>query len=221
MSRKIEICMLILTLGGWGVRPVLADLRWEDAFDGSTLDSAWVLTTSGVASWSGQVAEGRFTMDQMSAADNNSWCEVNLHRPLGCLDDFLVTVDAGWASTSLQAMQDLFVEVRGASGQSLALGGFDDAWFGQRGSLLAHVDDQWWQSGAGTQPYSSPLQVVFAREGGQCRVLLDGVGGATCPWRIRRPAFGCASATTATPTPACSATSGWTTSAWKRPSTRS
>ena len=158
-----------------------ADLRWEEPFDGTALDSRWTVGSSGVGAWTGGVADGRYTMDQMSAAVNYSWCEVNLHRSLGCLDDFLVTVDAGWATQSLTAIQEMFIELRGAAGQSLALGGFDDAWFGQRGSLLAHVDEQWWYTGAGTQPYSSPLQVVFAREGGQCRVLLDGVERRNLP----------------------------------------
>lgn len=152
-----------------------ADLRWEEAFDGDTLDSAWAISSSGVANWVGGVAGGRYTVDQLSAAANISWCEVNLSRPLGCLDDFLVTVDAGWASSSIQAMQDLFIELRDTTGQSLALGGFDDAWVGYRGALVAHVDGSYWSTTHNSQAFSSPLQVQMVREGGQCRVLLDGV----------------------------------------------
>jgi len=181
MRRRGTAWGILGLLTGLAVTPARADLRWQDPFDGDSLATAWQVGTSGVAAWSGGVADGRYTMDQMSSAVSYSWCEVNLHRSLGCLDDFVITVDAGWESSSLQAIQELFIEVRGPEGQSLAMGGHDDAWFGQRGSLLAHVDGEYWYSGAGTQPYFAPLQVLFVREGGQGRVLLDGVERASQP----------------------------------------
>lgn len=160
-----------LVLLGLGTAAAQAQVVWEDTFDDGQAQMPWFTTTQGVAAWSLADTPDKLTINQLTGSADNQWCEVDFTRSLGCLDDFLITVNLGWHSIQLSAMQDVWVEVGGADGP-IALGGFDDAWVSARGQWVAHVDEQWWYTGLNTMALSDSTEVKLVRENGQVKVFL-------------------------------------------------
>jgi hypothetical protein len=154
-----------------GTLAAQAQVVWEDTFDDGQAQMPWFTTTPGVASWSLADTPGKVTINQLTGSVNNEWCEVVFTRSLGCLDDFLITVNLGWQEADNSAMQGVYAEVGGASGP-IALGGFDDAWVGARGQWTSHVDEQWWGIGYNTMAFTDSTEVKLVREDGLCRVIM-------------------------------------------------
>jgi hypothetical protein len=156
-----------------------------DDFDDATLDQDWTLsadnTNNNENGWTFQETGTSLVVSDVDPAqihDRNgqNWSNLRLYRSISPLDDFNVEFKFNWEAADDSAMQSVAVQLHSADGgPRIAQVGYYDAWVGSSGQQLAIIGANTYASSGGSMPNYGNASVRIIREGGQVRVLWNGV----------------------------------------------
>lgn len=121
------------TCAGTVVPP--AETLLSDDFDDSTLDPAWNITFSGVATnWTFAEAGTDLTVTGITNSTTNQWGTIDLERDVAPTQDFRLSIDLGWDSLGSNVpIQEVYVEGLDSNGDRVVYAGFIDAWAASSG----------------------------------------------------------------------------------------
>jgi hypothetical protein len=155
----------------------------------------WDFDFTHATGWTTSNPGGRLVVTGIEPAVTNTrsggaWSRVDLGRDVDLPGDFDVSATIAWdaGAAGLRAMQNVFVVLLDADGRTIALGGHNDSWVGDRGGRYSQVAGAERAIAAGTQPLAGRAEVRIGRRGDRVCVLFGGeeMQAGECRAPVRR-----------------------------------